>query len=91
MQGMLCYGNIIGFMFALSEISEVQVAIAQPLVPAIALGMSAVAGLEKLSVVSGVGILISVSGAVAFSTVGQAPGPNDAGSAIGYAELCVEV
>ena len=62
MQGVLCYGSVIGFMFALADLPEVQVAIAQPLVPALALGMSALFGGEALSIVSALGILLSISG-----------------------------
>ena len=62
MQGALCYAIVMGFMFALADIPEVQVAIAQPLVPALALGMSAVLGTEVLSAVSGGGILLSIAG-----------------------------
>jgi hypothetical protein len=47
-----------------ADIPDVQVAIAQPLVPALALGMSAALGVEKLSYVSALGIVISVAGAV---------------------------
>jgi EamA-like transporter family len=63
LQGMFCYTMVMGFMFALSDIPEVQVAIAQPLVPALALGMGALAGSEPLSVVSGSGIVLSIAGA----------------------------
>ena len=64
MQGALCYAIVMGFMFALADIPEVQVAIAQPLVPALALGMSALAGSETLSWVAGSGILFSILGAL---------------------------
>ena len=63
MQGFFCYSIVMGFMFALADIPEVQVAIAQPLVPALALGMSAVIGMESLSWVSGLGIVLSIAGA----------------------------
>lgn len=61
--GMFCYTIVMGFMFAISDLPEVQVAIAQPLVPALALGMGAVVGSEPLSIVSGFGILLSIGGA----------------------------
>lgn len=62
LQGLMCYAVVMGFMFALSDLPEVTVAIAQPLVPALALGMSAVLGIEMLSYVSLGGILVSVAG-----------------------------
>ena len=63
LQGLICYAVVMGFMFALSDLPEVTVAIAQPLVPALALGMSAVLGIEMLSYVSLGGIVVSVAGA----------------------------
>lgn len=62
LQGLLCYSIVMGFMFAIADLPEVQVAIAQPLVPALALGMSAVAGTETLSWVAGLGIVCSIGG-----------------------------
>ena len=59
---MLCYSIVMGFMFAIADLPEVQVAIAQPLVPALALGMSAVIGTETLSWVAGLGIACSIGG-----------------------------
>ena len=59
----MCYAVVMGFMFALSDVPEVQVAISQPLVPALALGMSALMGTEVLSFVAGGGILRSIIGA----------------------------
>jgi drug/metabolite transporter (DMT)-like permease len=64
LQGLMCYTVVMGFMFALSDIPEVQVAIAQPLVPALALGMSSVFGMERLSFVSALGIAVSIAGKV---------------------------
>lgn len=64
LQGLMCYAVVMGFMFALSDLPEVTVAIAQPLVPALALGMSAVLGIEMLSYVSLGGIVISIAGTV---------------------------
>jgi hypothetical protein len=61
-QGLMCYAVVMGFMFALSDLPEVTVAIAQPLVPALALGMSALLGLEALSYVSLLGIVLSIAG-----------------------------
>jgi drug/metabolite transporter (DMT)-like permease len=49
-------------MFALQQLPEVQVAIAQPLVPALALGFSAMLGIEELSVTAVSGIVISIAG-----------------------------
>lgn len=63
LQGLMCYSVVMGFMFALSYLPEVTVAIAQPLVPALALGMSAVLGIETLSYVSLGGIFVSIAGA----------------------------
>lgn len=54
---------VIGFMFALSDLPEVQVAIAQPLVPALALGFSALVGTEAISLVTAGGIFLSIAGA----------------------------
>jgi drug/metabolite transporter (DMT)-like permease len=67
LQGLMCYAVVMGFMFALSDLPEVTVAIAQPLVPALALGMSAVLGIEMLSYVSLGGIIISVAGMISGS------------------------
>jgi drug/metabolite transporter (DMT)-like permease len=64
----MCYAVVMGFMFALSDLPEVTVAIAQPLVPALALGMSAVLGIEILSYVSLGGIVVSVAGVILYST-----------------------
>jgi hypothetical protein len=61
-QGLLCYAVVMGFMFALSDLPEVQVAIGQPLVPALAFGFSAVVGTEVLSKVAAGGILLSIAG-----------------------------
>jgi hypothetical protein len=58
----MCYAVVMGFMFALSDLPEVTVAIAQPLVPALALGMSALLGMEILSFVSLGGIFMSIAG-----------------------------
>ena len=63
LQGLMCYAVVMRFMFSLSDLPEVTVAIAQPLVPALALGMSAVLGIETLSYVSLGGILVSIAGA----------------------------
>lgn len=62
LQGIMAFAVVMGFMFALSDVPDVQVAVAQPIVPALSLGMSAALGMEKLSWVSGLGILFSVSG-----------------------------
>lgn len=58
----MAFAVVMGFMFALSDVPDVQVAVAQPIVPALSLGMSAALGMEKLSWVSGLGIVFSVSG-----------------------------
>ena len=64
---------VMGFLFALSDVPDVQVAVAQPIVPALSLGMSAALGMEKLSWVSGIGILFSVTGVVFNKTVTCTP------------------
>ena len=66
MQGIMAFAVVMGFMFALSDVPDVQVAVAQPIVPAMSLAMSAALGMEKLSWVSGLGIFFSVSGVKKF-------------------------
>lgn len=77
----MCYAVVMGFMFALSDLPEVTVAIAQPLVPALALGMSAVLGIEMLSYVSLLGIFISIAG-----TILPAPCSSNHMTCIGFSE-----
>lgn len=59
-------------MFALQQLPEVQVAIAQPLVPALAFALSAMLGIEQLSVTAVSGIVISIAGAVRASALRDA-------------------
>lgn len=73
MQGLMAFAVVMGFMFALSDVPDVQVAVAQPIVPALSLGMSAALGMEKLSWVSGLGIFFSVTGMVIVQFVVPKP------------------
>eukprot|EP00892_Ulva_mutabilis_P007089 jgi/Ulvmu1/4752/UM020_0036.1 len=89
--GIMAFFVVMGFMFALSDVPEVQVAVAQPIVPALSLGMSAALGMEKLSWVSGLGIFFSVSGAIAFTIFNAEGGAGSAGHAFGYGALALEL
>jgi drug/metabolite transporter (DMT)-like permease len=88
----MCYGSVMGFMFALAELPEVQVAIAQPLVPALALGFSAMLGIELLSVTAVSGIVVSIAGAVAFTFLNSSGGEGATSTPwFGYGALVFEL
>lgn len=82
--GTLGFGNIYGFIVALSYVTSFNSALLHPIIPVVSAFFATVTGVERLSFRKALGVLVSAAGAVVVVVFGVRRDPNKEGGEGGH-------